>query len=63
MPPFTLDKTKYTSTMRIGPWTIIATKKPILNGKEIDAWVHKWLCGADGQGGGRKGLMVVLRRV
>lgn len=25
--------------MKLGAWTIVTTKKPILNGKEIDAWV------------------------
>nr|XP_031860691.1 uncharacterized protein CI109_003734 [Kwoniella shandongensis]KAA5527763.1 hypothetical protein CI109_003734 [Kwoniella shandongensis] len=36
-PPFSLDSTKHTSAIKIGPWRIEATKRPILNGKEIDA--------------------------
>ena len=36
-PPYSRQKGRYTSTMRIGPWSIVATKRPILNGQEIDA--------------------------
>ena len=36
MPHFTLDRGRYTSNMTIEGWTITTTKRPILNGKEID---------------------------
>ncbi|KAK8847552.1 hypothetical protein IAR55_005411 [Kwoniella newhampshirensis] len=36
-PFFSLTSSKYSNKIAIGPWRIEATKKPILNGKEIDA--------------------------
>ncbi|TYJ53068.1 hypothetical protein B9479_006300 [Cryptococcus floricola] len=36
-PPFSVKTERNEHSITIGPWTIIATKKPILNGKEIDA--------------------------
>lgn len=39
-PKYTIKRDRHTSTIRIGDWTITATKRPILNGKEIEASVH-----------------------
>ncbi|WVR04756.1 hypothetical protein IAU60_001767 [Kwoniella sp. DSM 27419] len=36
-PPYQLSQGRNTNSIRIGTWTIETTKKPILNGKEIDA--------------------------
>ena len=36
VPMFKLDKTRNKSTITIGPWKVTATKKPILNGREIE---------------------------
>ncbi|ODN79446.1 hypothetical protein, variant [Cryptococcus amylolentus CBS 6039] len=36
-PQFSVKTERHKHSITIGPWTIIATKKPILNGKEIDA--------------------------
>ncbi|ORX34026.1 TIP41-like family-domain-containing protein [Kockovaella imperatae] len=37
MPRFTLKKDKYTNRIDVERWSITATKRPILNGKEIDS--------------------------
>jgi type 2A phosphatase activator TIP41 len=36
-PKYEIEKDGQTSTIRIDGWVITATKRPILNGKEIDA--------------------------
>jgi type 2A phosphatase activator TIP41 len=36
-PPYSLKQGKTGSEMRVGSWTIKSAKRPILNGKEIDA--------------------------
>jgi hypothetical protein len=38
-PQYKLHNSIYESGIEIGPWKIVGTKKPILNGKEIDAYV------------------------
>ncbi|EIW71122.1 hypothetical protein M231_01757 [Tremella mesenterica] len=37
MPHFTLERGRHSSIMKIGDWTITSTKRPILNGKEVEA--------------------------
>lgn len=38
-PQYKLHNSRYESGIEIGPWKIVGTKRPILNGKEIDAYV------------------------
>jgi hypothetical protein len=39
-PQYTLNSDKYGTSIKIDKWAIISTKKPILNGPEIEAYVH-----------------------
>lgn len=36
-PQYTLEEGKHERRLRIGEWEVMSTKRPILNGKEIDA--------------------------
>ena len=39
-PKFSVKRDRYTSTIQICGWTVQATKRPILNGKEIESSVR-----------------------
>jgi type 2A phosphatase activator TIP41 len=39
-PQYSLDSDKYSTSIKINKWTITSTKKPILNGPEIESYVH-----------------------
>ncbi len=43
-PQYSVKKSRHGSTIEIGDWTITATKRPILNGKEIEASVYGPVC-------------------
>ena len=38
-PQYTLNSDKYSTSIKIDKWAITSTKKPILNGPEIEAYV------------------------
>ena len=40
IPHFKLKRDKHSSAIQVGKWSITATKRPILNGKEIEAYVR-----------------------
>jgi hypothetical protein len=39
-PQYALNSDKYSTSIKIDKWAITSTKKPILNGPEIEAYVH-----------------------